>query len=68
MVTISRKKPQIWQIKHPDKSGRFSSMENIESECILATLSQCSTTGVAKAVVCAILSGDGAYKRTLALN
>ena len=31
--------------------------------------SQCSTTGVTKAVVCAILSvWDGAYKRTLAVN
>ena len=31
--------------------------------------SQCSTTGVTKAVVCAILSvRDDAYKRTLAVN
>ena len=32
--------------------------------------SQCSTTGVTKAVVCVILSclWDGAYKRTLAVN
>ena len=30
----------------------------------------CSTTGVTKAVVCAVLSGmwDGAYKRTLVVN
>ena len=30
--------------------------------------SQCSTTGVTKAVVCVILSVDGAYKITLAVN
>ena len=30
--------------------------------------SQCSTIGVTKAIVCAILSTDGAYKRTLAAN
>ena len=30
--------------------------------------SQYSTTGVTKAVVCAILSVDGAYKRSFAAN
>ena len=30
--------------------------------------SQCSTTGVTKAVVCAIHLWDGAYKRTLAVK
>ena len=36
---------------------------------LLSRSSQCSTTGLTKAVVCAILSvWEGAYKRTLAAN
>ena len=30
--------------------------------------SQCFTTGVTKAIVCTVLSGDGAYKISLAAN
>ena len=37
------------------------------THCAISRSSQCSTTGVIKAVVCAILK-DGAYKRTLAAN
>ena len=35
---------------------------------IVGCVSQCSTTGITKAVVRSILSKDGAYRRTLAAN
>ena len=48
--------------------ARCSSIKRMFVYCAISRSTQCSTTGVTKAVVCALSClWDGAYKRTLAV-